>query len=173
MEPITRVADVGQAPRSSYKSQRGTSLLEALIALLLMGLTLLGFGLMQMETLQANGESYSRTQARIQLISMAERIQANPDGVDDYDGLSTAAAGTPGGCPCSVAQLATRDIAVWAEALDDTGLNSAVGSIASSGSDLLTLTLSWSSAALLGQDADNMDDAAQTLNETLQIRVMP
>lgn len=165
MALMTRVADARQG---------GTSLLEALIALLLMGLALLGFGLMQMESLQANGVSYSRTQARILLVSMAERIQANPDGVDDYTGLSTSTSSSYGNCPCSVAELAARDVGVWAEKLDDSGLNSAQGTIASSGSDLLTLTLSWSSSAMLGQDIDNIDDdATQTLSETLQIRVVP
>ena len=103
MAAMTRVAELGVSRASG--SQQGTSLLEALIALLLMGLTLLGFGLMQMESLQANNESYARTEARILLVSMAERIQANPDGVDDYDGLSTAGAGNPGGCPCSRASV--------------------------------------------------------------------
>ncbi|NHH87359.1 hypothetical protein CDPAHKCJ_02532 [Cobetia sp. MB87] len=171
MAAMTRVAELGVSRASD--GQQGTSLLEALIALLLMGLTLLGFGLMQMESLQANNESYARTEARILLVSMAERIQANPDGVDDYDGLSTAGAGNPGGCPCSVAELAARDVAVWADRLEDSSLNAPVGSIASSGSDLLTLTLGWSGAAQLGQNEDSMDADAQALSETLQIRVVP
>jgi type IV pilus modification protein PilV len=171
MAAMTRVAEVGSHP--AREGQQGTSLLEALIALLLMGLTLLGFGLMQMESLQANNESYARTEARILLISMAERIQANPDGVDDYAGLDTESAGNPGNCPCSVAELAARDVAVWADRLEDSGLNAPVGAIASSGSDLLTLTLGWSGAAPLGQNADSMDADAQALSETLQIRVVP
>lgn len=147
-------------------TERGTSLIEALIALLLMGIALLGFALMQMETLQANSESYARTEARILLIGMAERIQANSEG--KYLGGSTKEAEKQTGITSNDA-LAAHDVWAWQQELTASRLSSPVGNIAGNNS-LLELTVSWQAAADKGSASDT---DAQTLNETLEVRVAP
>ncbi|WP_284893537.1 type IV pilus modification protein PilV [Cobetia amphilecti] len=147
-------------------NQHGASLIEALIAVLLMGLALLGFALMQMETLQANNESFARTEARILLVGMAERIQANPEG--QYSGSNTKTA-TEQQAVTSDDALAAHDVWSWQQRLANSRLPESIGIITESGGQL-DLTLSWQAAADRGSSGDT---DSQTLTETLQIRIAP
>lgn len=59
--------------------QSGTSLIEALITLLVFTVGLLGFAALQLSALQSSSDSGFRTQATWVVQELAERMRANPD----------------------------------------------------------------------------------------------
>jgi type IV pilus assembly protein PilV len=108
--------------------ERGFSLLEVLIALLVLSVGLLGIAGLQTFSLQFNHQSYERTQATLLISDMAERITANPLGgrAGGYDGILSAAMASSysgyGGCPSNCAttsDLATYDLFMWKSALEN------------------------------------------------------
>jgi type IV pilus assembly protein PilV len=144
---------------------RGFSLIEALIALAVLSLGLLGSAAMLLESLRAQGESLRRVAAAGLLRDMAERIRMNPAGLPHY-AAPAAAIGSPcDGAGCDVAQLAAADLSHFARAAAATlpGENRALveyapaTGLASPG--LLVISLRW-------QDP-RADDA-----ETLSLQVM-
>lgn len=80
------------------KNQRGFTLLEAMIALVIFSVGLLGLAGMQMTGMQSNHSAMMRTIATLQSYDMAERIRSNR--VDNY---AAPAANT----------IAEADIATW------------------------------------------------------------
>ena len=110
----------------------GSTLVEVLVALLLLAVGLLGGSAMQLSSLRARHESALLSTAMQLAASMAERMRANStqmqaiDADNPYLGLDYEAgpAGEPGGAPaclgdtgCSAAQLAQFDIAEWKQQL--------------------------------------------------------
>jgi len=107
--------------------ERGFSLLEVLIALLVLSVGLLGIAGLQTVSLRFNHQSYERTQATVLISEMFEKISANPvaarggsfDAVADTD-TSGSFTGY-GSCPasCTAAQLATFDLFRWKRSIED------------------------------------------------------
>lgn len=64
--------------------QGGFSLLEAMIALVIFSVALLGLAKMYTQMMSMSHSAYFRTLATIQANDLEERIRANPEGVDDY-----------------------------------------------------------------------------------------
>lgn len=96
--------------------QRGFSLLEVLVALLVLSIGLLGLAALQTMGLKFNTQSYQRTQAVLNAYDIIDRIRANPAGMatGGYDDVDIAAAApTLPTCPCTPAQMAVYDIAQW------------------------------------------------------------
>jgi len=113
------------ATRSNHG--RGFSLLEVLIALLVLSVGLLGIAGLQTVSLKFNHQSYERTQATVLMSEMYENIIANPDaaraGIFDGVAAGTTSAGYTGfgGCPtaCTATELATYDINQWKLAIEN------------------------------------------------------
>ncbi len=103
--------------------QRGVSLIEVLVAVLIFSVGMIGLaGLLVMAT-RANHGAYIRTQVAYMAQNMADRMNANPIGVwsGNYNGndypvdtssMQTCAAG------CTPAQLATHDQQLWSRQLN-------------------------------------------------------
>ena len=115
-----------ETPRSSRA--RGFSLLEVMIALLVLSVGLLGIAGLQTVSLKFNHQSYERSQATLLISEMIEKITANPVAtralVFDNVALGVPAsgyAGTYGSCPasCTSANLASFDIFRWKSAIED------------------------------------------------------
>lgn len=68
-------------------AERGVSLIEVLIALVILSVGLLGLAGLQTTSLQFNTSAYYRTQATFLTYSLAERMRANRQGAlaGDYD----------------------------------------------------------------------------------------
>jgi len=108
------------------KQERGFSLLEVLIALLVLSVGLLGIAGLQTVSLRFNHQSYERTQATVLISEIFEKIAANPvaarggsfDPVLDTD---TSASFSYGPCPtsCTPAQLAAFDLFRWKLSIED------------------------------------------------------
>ena len=100
--------------------QRGFTLLEALIAVVIIAIGLLGLSGMQMISLRNTNEGFLRTQATASANDMAERIRANPVAVENnifanFDSASSTYCSTlPTNCSnstanCDATQLAQYD----------------------------------------------------------------
>lgn len=102
--------------------QRGVSLIEVLIAVLIFSIGLIGLAGLLVVSTRSNHIAYLRTQATFLANSMAERMSANPNGIwaGNYNADYPVAAGTVG-CditsPCNAADLATHDQQVWSKQL--------------------------------------------------------
>ncbi|MEQ8857690.1 MAG: type IV pilus modification protein PilV [Pseudomonadales bacterium] len=95
----------------------GFSLIELLVAVLVMGIGVLGVTALQMVSLQNNRMALERGEAVSLAYDMMDRIKANPSAA--YDGIAIgdvppAAPGCLGdGANCSAAQMATFDESAW------------------------------------------------------------
>ena len=115
--------------------QRGVSLIEVLVAVLIFSLGLIGMaGLLLMST-HSNQAAYLRTQVAFLASNMANRMHANPTGVwkNDYNVSFPASSSSTTTCNsstgCSPDDLAKHDIGVWNSQLK-TFLPAATASIA-------------------------------------------
>jgi type IV pilus assembly protein PilV len=77
---------------SGWQRQRGLSLIEVLVAVLIFGVAVLGIALMQLKGAQFTKQAGARTVAVLQARSLADAMRANPAGV--YGVSSTLLIGT-------------------------------------------------------------------------------
>ena len=109
------------------RASAGFSMVEALIAVFIVGIGLMGIASLIVESLKNGHGALLRTQA-INLVSdMQERIRANPLGGDAYDCakysggpalLGCAPAGTAAAAvSCTARELAEDDLAEWERAV--------------------------------------------------------
>ena len=106
--------------KGTRRRQAGVSIVEALVALVILSVGMLGIAGLYLESIRANRTALSRTTA-VQLVNdMGDRIRANRGGIDQY----TLVSGTPptGGVDCATtnctaAQLALFDKVRWYQAV--------------------------------------------------------
>ena len=85
---------------------RGFTLVEVLIALIVLSIGLLGIAAMYVETLRANRSALSRTQAIALASDLADRIRANRVPANNYTGTGVNA-------------QAIADLAAWEDSVAD------------------------------------------------------
>jgi len=114
-------------------SQRGFSLVEAMVAMVVLSIGMLGIAALYVESLRSGTSALLRSQAVAFASDMADRIRSNPTagasytkGVDDV-GTVTASCTSTGTGACTVAQMAATDIAQWTQQLDDRSDNPGLG----------------------------------------------
>lgn len=136
--------------RLPVTSTRGFTLLEVLVALLILSVGLLGLAALQTTGLRFTHQSEQRTQAVIQAYDMLDRIRANPvaRGTGAYDNVSLGyIAGSYTSClapptPCTPAQMATYDISEWNKA-NARLLSQGAGGISGANTGIRTVTIEW------------------------------
>lgn len=90
------------------RMQRGFTLIEAMVALIVLSVGLLGIAAMYVETLRANRTSLLRTQAVTLATDIADRMRANRDPANAYAcGATTCDPGAGGNA------IADADLAEW------------------------------------------------------------
>jgi len=103
--------------------ETGFSLVEVLIALVIMSVGMLGIAGLYVQGMQAGRTSMFRHQAVILAGDVADRIRANPTAGAAYNHLANAT-GTnnscvAGGVNCTPSQMAANDIFIWQNQADD------------------------------------------------------
>src|SRR5690606_35939345 len=104
--------------RAAARCQDGFSLIEVLVALLVLSVGLLGLAMLQIEGLKHNTDAYYRTQATVLAYDIMDRMRANSDAARNGDYVSTAipaeetCGDTSSGCG-SPAALASYDLHHW------------------------------------------------------------
>ncbi len=98
--------------------QRGLSLLEALITIVVLAFGILGLAGLQAKMQSAEVESYARSQALLLLDDMAARLNANRVNAAAYVTATPAGTGDTQPTDCSVTALGVdRDLCTWSNAL--------------------------------------------------------
>ena len=101
------------------RKQNGFTLLEVLIALLVLSIGLLGLAALQTIGLRSSTMANLRTVATLKAYDMSDRMRANPGGVDDLQYVQPATNIVPTGfvdcaaATCTTTQLAAYDLGVW------------------------------------------------------------
>ncbi|MCG6873419.1 MAG: type IV pilus modification protein PilV [Gammaproteobacteria bacterium] len=149
------------SPRNR-RTQQGYSLIEVLIAFLVLSIGLVGMALLQAQGTRFNTDAYARTQATMLAYDIIDRMRANPtafgNGVYDVSSQSQAAVKkaaynscrSGGTCTCESsgcgpAALALYDLGFWYTAQNEL-LNAKFGSLATIQrvGQQVTVTMRWS-----------------------------
>ena len=152
------------------REQRGLSLIEVLVSLVIIGIGLLGLIGMQARSMSTQKDSLDRKAAAELLSQLGERMRANHLGFMDNEYASTllpggaigAAAGCLTGAPCTPADLAALDLRNWHQMLRDRLPDSGaviaatgpIGAAMGAGATSMRVTMIWREAgASLGANA--------------------
>lgn len=143
------------------KASQGFTLLEVLVALVVLSIGLLGLAGLQATSLRNNTSAYQRSIATMQAYDIADRMRANMPAV--RNGAYVFAGIPPGvvSCsPCTSAQIATIDAQEW------NGANAALlpagtGSVAQGG-NVFMITITWS------DDRNTQNPQATTFTTSFQ-----
>ena len=127
--------------------QRGATLIEVLITVLVMSVGLLGLGATQMMSLKNSNNANLTYFASLAAYDIAERMRINPLGVENnaYDATDVDDSQTAQTCLsgiCSTLQLAAMDLYEWGQMLS-TNLPGGKGSIAVDDDGEATITVTW------------------------------
>ena len=158
--------------RNKASSQQGSSLLEVLIATVVLSIGLLGLAGLQTAALKVNQTASARSQAAFLTNDIFDRMRANRDaalgGVYDINGIAAAAIPAAAG-------VATGDLTAWRDRITGalpegdgsicrTNAPGAVPLACSGAGDYLIVSVSWS-----GADTDNRTRVAQTVTTMGQL----
>jgi type IV pilus assembly protein PilV len=100
-----------------HRSQGGISLIEVLIAMVILAIGLLGLVGLQGRLHVTQVESYQRAQALILLQDMTNRIALNRTDALSYVTVEPLGTGMAGGCPVANVTRVERDVREWCEFL--------------------------------------------------------
>ena len=145
-------------PPRAPRRQSGLSLIEVLIAVLIMAVGLLGIAALQAVTLRNSQSAFDRTQATVLSYAILDAMRAN----------ATAARATSYnvGMTCTIpaagGTLVSHDHNTWISSIKATMGDSACGSIACA-SNICTITIRWNDSRATGGDAN------ETLTTTSRI----
>jgi type IV pilus assembly protein PilV len=139
-------------------SQTGFTIIEMLIAVLVISIGLLGMAGLQTTGIQQSHNSYLKTQASMLAYDMADRMRSNLQGVnagayDNVDSMDDPVNAAPGcasaNTACSAADTATADIYQWTNKNADGSIASLLpagyGMVAENGG-VYTITVLWDEA---------------------------
>lgn len=128
----------------SNHSTQGTSLLEVLIAIVVLSVGLLGIAGLQLTGMRFTSNANLRFQAQLQVNDMADRIRANSIGEQAGNYNNISGLGSNPGCistGCTPAQMATTDAFQWNTA-NAALLPSGTGTVVGNGTTF-TITINW------------------------------
>ena len=91
---------------------RGFTLIEILVAMVVLAIGMLGVAAMQFRGLQYSHDAYIRSQISVLAASMADRMRLNKANAAAYASVFTVPTAAPGGCVAG-AVGAVNDLACW------------------------------------------------------------
>lgn len=125
--------------------EKGFTLLEILIAMLIIAVGILGHAKMQVKSMDIGQRAGFAQIANLALLDLSQRIRVNPEAAFDSTNLNI---GTPNKCsstvPCSRDEFAKYEVKDWYDDLN-AQLPLPQFSIATAG-NLVTITLVWDAA---------------------------
>lgn len=130
---------------SSRRKVRGFTLIEVLIALIIMSVGMLGIAGLYVHSMQAGRTSMFRHNAVILAGDIADRIRANPRAAAAYAGAGLDNNCVDGGVNCDPAQMAAHDIFLWDQQAVNTLPNGDVAIVFNNGvvPPTYQITVSW------------------------------
>jgi type IV pilus assembly protein PilV len=155
------------------KANAGFTLVEVMVAVLVLAVGLLGLAGLQAASLAANQSAYRRGQASQSVYDLADRMRVNPAGLTNYTAINPATAERKPECSvaqaapplppfpapdCSPAEMAENDLAEWFTAIESSLPNS-LGAVTVNG-NVFTVTITW--------DEDSQNDGDNNNNPTFQ-----
>ena len=128
--------------------QKGFTLIEVLVALVVMAVGMLGMAALYVEGLRAGRTAIYRTAAVGLAADMADRIRANRNTPADYAGNGPGADNgcVNGGVDCTPTQLAQDDWFRWLQAINDrlpTGAQATIATVNLPQTTQYNISLSW------------------------------
>ncbi len=168
--------------KKNLTSQTGFTLVEVLVATVILSLGLLGLAGMQTASMRYNQGAYLRSQATVVANDIIDRMRTNQDGVTtgNYDALdSRDDAPDDQGCataPCTSAQIASQDIREWTDHFQDVyGLGAAYTPTLPTGAfgtvinnaNTYSVTVTWSEMEAMHADADSSPTKTLTITTVL------
>ncbi len=99
------------------RSQQGLTMVESLVALVVISIGLLGIAALQLTSMKQNNSAMQHSKAIWASYNMADRIRSNAIRFADYAGIDTTTPYTQN-CtvsPCNDAQMVTADASDWTD----------------------------------------------------------
>lgn len=162
--------------------QRGFSLIELLVSLVVFSVGLLAIAGLQTVSKSANFEAVQRTTASQIAFGMLEDIRANGDGIDVYlaaGELGSSSLGSEpapncmGAAECNAAQKASHDLWFWEQVMDgdlETNAGAGTGGLVlptmcivgpiGGGAGIYVVTIAWRGSASINNAVNNACGAA-------------
>ena len=138
------------------KKKTGFTLIEVLIAMVVLAVGLLGLAGLQMAGLRNNQSAYNRSQATELAYDLADRMRANTVGAATYaTGTAMAIANCKNTTGCSPTEMAVNDLFEWNSAISTALPDGGTGIILFS-AGVYTITISWT---------ENRDDNADGVSD--------
>jgi type IV pilus assembly protein PilV len=101
-------------PTTSFQSQTGFTLIESLVALIVLSVGMIGIAALYGQGLAASRTALYRTTAVNLASEMADRIRSNRLGRSSYAGVGAVRpCGPGGGTNCTPVQMAEYDMNIW------------------------------------------------------------
>lgn len=123
----------------------GFTLIEVLVAVVVLAVGLLGLAGMQVNSLGNNQSAYNRSQATQLAYDLSDRMRSNRAGIATYSTIQPAAATYKANCKnatgCNPASMAENDLFEWNRDVGNT-LPGGTAAIAVAG-NVFTITVTW------------------------------
>lgn len=157
------------------RAQRGASMIEVLVTLVIIAFGLLGMAGLQMRLQTSELEAYQRSQALLLLNDMAARIATNRNNASAYLIATSSPLGSGMACPDTITTTVQRDLKDWCNALQGAGETSGGqnrgamiggrGCVELVGSDYL-VTVAWQGITPLSAPPSSVACGANSYNAT-------
>lgn len=152
----------------AHRISRGFTLVEVLIALVVLSIGMLGIAALLLNGLQSSRLALLRTQAVVLAADMGDRIRANRTGGSAYTlasgtSLSTPAKDCTSAGQCNSSEIAAVDLYAWQQAvqrvLPGATTSVTVAPVGTLAANTYTITISWTQSG---------DAAAANISLTVQ-----
>ena len=156
------------------KNVNGFSLVELMVALLVVAIGLLGLAGLQATGLTNNHTAYLRTQATVLAQDMADRMRSNPAGLSAY---LTPGAASACGAGCTPQQVAGNDRAQWDKTVADQlpGGFATINTGCPPAPCIYTISVTWAEREkdLNGKSEKDLNSASSTILRTVSMAFQP
>lgn len=131
-------------PTAMRAESQGFSLVEVLVALLVLSIGLLGLAMLQVQGMTANSDAYFRTEATVLAYDLMERMRINSVGAEAGDYTASGAPTSLASCggPCAPSDRANRDLSEWYQNVANT-LPGYKAVVSAPNGNIITISISW------------------------------